>query len=370
MKQILIIFLLSFNLLAVNYYNHELNKEKTTDKTVDYKKDKDSFIFIPGYTYSSGSGYYLLGTFLYYDKKESSKFPNAFKAKIKYGSKQQFSFSLSTTRYFSNKNHQFSSSFTTGRYARTLYSPMGAKIVKEKSESYISSDNYLSISFRVKKYKGFYFGPNYTFSYYEIIEKEKGGILDNNEINGSENTIASGFGLTISKEKRENSYYPSYGYFLSFNNYLYPQFLGSSSLYDSISLSYKTFHKLHTSIIFAFQFYSRAVFGDVPFQKLSYLGGETILRGYSPYKYADKRFIGTQAELRFRLFWRLSATLFAGIAQVSDSFLNYFDYPWKYSTGFGFRFRLDPKDDINFRLDFAYNKDGDMYMYITTLEAF
>ena len=368
--KIIIYFLLSFSLFAAKNYNTNLNNNNVNTNNIDYKKGKDSFIFIPGYSYSSGVGSNVSGTFLYYDKKYSSSFPNSFKTKVNYGSNKQFSFSFSHSRYFFNQNYQLSVYFTTGRYARSIYFPMGASSSKDSSEDYTSSDNNFSIDFRVKKYKGFYFGPTYTFAHYKITKSEKDGVLDNHEINGSKNTIASGLGLIISKEKRENSYYPTYGYYISLNNYIYPQVLGASTPYDSMAFNFKTFHPIYNKIIFAFQIYARAVFGDAPFQKMSQLGSDSLLRGYSSYKYVDRRFFGSQFEIRFPIFWRLAGTVFAGTSQVANSVLNYFDTPWKYSAGFGFRFRLDPKDNINFRLDFAYNQDGDMYMYITTLEAF
>jgi len=369
---IFLILLLSINLLSADYYQNNLKdneKEKNKNET-NIKKSSDSFIFIPGYSFSSGVGSKVSGTFLYYDKKYSSSFPNSFKAKVKYGSQKEFSFGVSHSRYFLNRYYILTTSFTTGRYSSSLYPIHSKKKSKVSPEAYDTSNNYFNIGFRFKKYKFFYFGPSYTFSHYNITSKKDNGVLENNLINGSEKTLASGVGLIISKEERENRHYPSYGYFTSFNNYIYPSFLGSSTLYDTMSFSFKSFHSLYRRIIFAFQFYTRAVFGDAPFQKMSYLGGENILRGYNSSKYFDRRFMGTQFEIRFPVFWRFSGTLFAGAAQVTDDFFNHFNKPWKVSAGFGFRFRLDPKDNINFRLDFAYNENGDMYMYITTLEAF
>jgi len=356
MKLFLLILLVSIttNILAFTYNNGE----------------KDSFVFIPGFSYTTADGIKLNGTLLYYDKTYSTSFPNAIKTVVSYGSDSEFSFGLGTSRYFSNQHYIASGSFTTGKYPSTLYYPISGSPDEKKSESYLSYNNYFSIGLGVKKFKEFYFGPTYTFAYYKIVEKEEGGILDNNEITGSKNTIASGIGFTISREKRENSYYPSKGYYLSLNNYFYPKFLGSNTIYDTTALTFKYFHKLFYNVIFGYQIYTRAIFGNAPFQKLSKLGGSGILRGYSSAKYSDRRYFATQVEIRYPVFWRVSGTAFVGTAQITNSFLNYFDYPWKLAGGVGFRFRLDKKQNINFRLDFAWNIEGDLHIYITSLEAF
>ncbi len=361
MKLLLILLLLSFTIKIT-----AKTSKKIKNKVME---DTDNFVFIPGLAYSTSDGIKVNGTGLYYDKSNSISFPNSFRTNISYGSQNEFSFGLGTKRYFFNQKYKISSYFTTGRYPSTLYYPLGGKKNKKEKESFLSSNNYFGFSIGKRKYKYFYLGIAYNFAYYKITEKKENGIIDNNKIIGSENTIASGIGFYIIREKRNNSYYPTKGYYIYCNNYIYPTFIGSNTFYDTSAISFKYFHSFY-KITIAFQVYTRAVFGNAPFQKYSQLGGSGLLRGYSSYKYIDRRYFATQLEIRYPVFWRISGTAFLGTAQVTNSFLNYFDYPWKLAGGLGFRFRLDKKQNINFRLDIAWNIEGEMHIYITSLEAF
>ncbi len=350
------LFLLLFLFITIKLFSNGSN-------------NNDSYVFIPGFSYSTSDGIKINGTGLYYDKSVSSSFPNAFKTRVSYGSKNEFSFGLGTVRYLFNQKYKFSAYFTTGRYPVTLYYPFGGKNIRKEKESFLSNNNYFGISLGIRKFKYFYIGNAYTFAYYKIIEKEDNGIIDNNKVTGSRNTIASGLGFYILRERRNNSYYPTKGYYIYWNNYIYPTITGSDTFYDTTAISFKYFYSFY-KIIIAFQIYTRAVFGNAPFQKYSQLGGAGILRGYSAYKYIDKRYFASQMEIRYPVFWRVSGTLFLGTAQVTNKFLNYFDTPWKLAGGGGFRFRLDKKQNINFRLDIAWNTEGEMHIYITSLEAF
>ena len=61
--------------------------------------------------------------------------------------------------------------------------------------------------------------------------------------------------------------------------------------------------------ILAFQAFVSHSDGDVPFYKLSYIGGKRKLRGIPhPYKYLDNNSWLTQVEWRQKLWWRLGAS--------------------------------------------------------------
>jgi outer membrane protein assembly factor BamA len=105
--------------------------------------------------------------------------------------------------------------------------------------------------------------------------------------------------------------------------------------------------------------------GEVPFNQLSLMGGETMMRGYYLGRYRDKNYVAAQAEYRFLPFGfskRLGGSVFGAVGAVSES-IPTDNYKW--SAGAGLRYLLFPKKDIFTRIDVGMNPDGyGIYFYI------
>jgi len=118
--------------------------------------------------------------------------------------------------------------------------------------------------------------------------------------------------------------------------------------------------------VLAFQVVGQFSKGDVPFNQLSLMGGETIMRGYYLGRYRDKNYVAAQAEYRFLPFisgTRLGGAVFGSVGAVSNG--NFPQNNYKWSAGAGLRYLLFPKKDIFTRIDFGLNPDGyGVYFYI------
>ncbi len=118
--------------------------------------------------------------------------------------------------------------------------------------------------------------------------------------------------------------------------------------------------------VLAFQVVGQFSKGDVPFNQLSLMGGETIMRGYYSGRYRDKNYVAAQAEYRFLPFisgTRLGGAVFGSVGAVSNG--NFPQNNYKWSAGAGLRYLLFPKKDIFTRIDFGFNPDGyGVYFYI------
>jgi hypothetical protein len=121
--------------------------------------------------------------------------------------------------------------------------------------------------------------------------------------------------------------------------------------------------------VFAVQALFQTTSGTVPFMALPRLGSDSILRGYNSARYRDHSLAAAQVEYRLPVWWRFGMVCFAGFGQVADKVgrLNLDEF--KYSVGFGIRFRIDPKEGTNIRLDFGFGKRSSGN-YLTGGEAF
>jgi outer membrane translocation and assembly module TamA len=114
--------------------------------------------------------------------------------------------------------------------------------------------------------------------------------------------------------------------------------------------------------------------GEVPFNQLSQMGGENMMRGYFRGRFRDENQIAAQMEyrllpLKLGFSDRIGATVFAGAGDVFSSWdeLQIEDIKW--SAGVGARFLLFQQKDVYLRFDYAFTPDGTGF-YIGVGEAF
>jgi hypothetical protein len=114
--------------------------------------------------------------------------------------------------------------------------------------------------------------------------------------------------------------------------------------------------------------------GNVPFNQLALLGGESIMRGYYLGRFRDRHQVAGQVEFRMlplplSFTNRLGAAAFAGAGSVFSDFSNAAINKVVWSAGGGLRYLLFPKKDIYTRLDMAFTQEGSGF-YIFIGEAF
>jgi len=194
--------------------------------------------------------------------------------------------------------------------------------------------------------------------------------LAGGKIPGSTGTKASGIGFLSTWDSRNNSFYPSSGNYFQLSTTIFNRSLGSDYNFKRIKLDLRKYYSLFSSHVLALQSFFCFQVGNPPFQKMSLLGGEEIMRGYYRGRYRDKNMIAFQMEYRMvPVWWRLGLVGFVGVGDVASR-LDRFDLGnLKYSYGFGIRYLLRRKEKLNIRLDFAYG-NGSLGFYIVLREAF
>ncbi|WP_141107407.1 BamA/TamA family outer membrane protein [Belliella buryatensis] len=188
--------------------------------------------------------------------------------------------------------------------------------------------------------------------------------------NGSTNF---GIGAGIVYDNRHNVLNVREGLFTELAYLRYSPALSTFG-FNAVISDTRIFRPVGKNNVFAAQLLGQFNSGDVPFNQLALMGGESMMRGYYTGRFRDKNQIASQVEMRFLplplgFTERIGAAIFGGAATVFPDFsnLNLKNIVW--SAGGGLRFLLFPKKDIYTRLDYALTAEGSGF-YLFIGEAF
>lgn len=181
-----------------------------------------------------------------------------------------------------------------------------------------------------------------------------------------------GFGLGFVYDDRHNVLNVRKGFFGETGFLRYARGWGSDFVFTNYFLDARYYIPVNETQVLASQFYFSEANGDPPFNQLSLMGGESLMRGYYLGRYRDNVLVAAQTEYRFLPFpfsKRWGAAAFLGVGTVSDSFSQIKMDLLKVTGGTGVRFLLFQNKDIFTRFDIAFSEDGPGY-YVFIGEAF
>ena len=98
--------------------------------------------------------------------------------------------------------------------------------------------------------------------------------------------------------------------------------------------------------------------GSVPFYDLCLYGTDSDVRGYTGGQFQNRRMFAAQAEYRRELPKRFGVVAFGGVGGVERKWNNFRLDTLLPAAGVGLRFKLDKKNHINYRVDFAVGREG------------
>ena len=185
---------------------------------------------------------------------------------------------------------------------------------------------------------------------------------------GSEGSRNLGVGLGLLYDNIHNALNPREGLYSEWAFLHYTTGFASDFDFATFLVDNRIYRSLSENTVLAAQAYGQFTAGEAPFNMLSLMGGESLMRGYYLGRYRDRNFLGAQIEYRilpFSFSKRLGASVFMATGQVfgDDRSLS-----WQHflpTGGAGLRFLIFPDKDIYTRLDFAFTQEGNgVYFYI------
>ena len=110
---------------------------------------------------------------------------------------------------------------------------IGARFGEDYQEGFTENEVSLGIEAQRKLRPGLFVGARYGLRWARIKDREPGGLLETGAVTGSGTGAASGIGLLVSWDTRDNVYSPSAGSFHQASLDLYGGLLGSDYRFDT-----------------------------------------------------------------------------------------------------------------------------------------
>ena len=183
--------------------------------------------------------------------------------------------------------------------------------------------------------------------------------------NGSTNL---GLGLGILYDNIHNALNPRKGIYSEWAVLNYNGDFGSDFNFTSYIIDNRFYVPVKKNTVLAAQLYGQFTLGNAPFNMLSLMGGESLMRGYYLGRYRDKNLIAGQLEYRilpFNFSKRWGASAFMAAGQVYDENETFQFKNLLPTGGLGLRFLVFPEKDIYTRIDVAFTEEGrGIYFFI------
>lgn len=206
--------------------------------------------------------------------------------------------------------------------------------------------------------RSFFVGPRYQF-------RRLSARLDGPPVRGGfeipaidlqSNSAALGF--HVQRDRRNSTFYPTKGTLFDFTADFFAPAFGSRREYQSYKVGYNGFREIADRQVLAYRAMACSANGNVPFYDLCLYGWNNDLRGYATGEFQNRRMFATQAE--YRLDWRkrLGFVMFGGIGGVVRGWGDFRSDGLLPGAGAGLRFKLDKKNHINYRVDYAFGRAG------------
>lgn len=182
-----------------------------------------------------------------------------------------------------------------------------------------------------------------------------------------------GIGMGLVYDNRKNVMNVRKGLFAELAFLNYSASLGSTHSFFSTQFDFRYFREgFNPRDVLAFQGSAQFNNGDVPFNQMAMMGGESMMRGYYLGRFRDKNIFTTQAEYRFLPFAfskRLGAAAFVSTATVAPTAKTLLSSTFKMAGGVGARYLIFKSKDIFVRFDVGFTREGKGY-YFYIGEAF
>ncbi|HEY0376840.1 MAG TPA: BamA/TamA family outer membrane protein [Pyrinomonadaceae bacterium] len=201
-------------------------------------------------------------------------------------------------------------------------------------------------------------GPRYQFRKLtaRIDGELRPGGFEVPEIDLKSNSAALGF--HVQRDLRDSTFYPTKGSLFDFTADFFDQAWGSRRQYQTYKIAYNGFHEVAPRQVFAYRAMGCTANGSVPFYDLCLYGFSSDVRGYTTGQFQNRRMFAGQAE--YRLDWkkRFGFVAFGGVGGVAREWSDFRLDGLLPGAGAGLRFKLDKKNHINYRIDFAFGREG------------
>lgn len=350
----------------------EKNENDEEDKRVGEIRKKKSGILVSPILYylpETRLAYGVAGSYLFrLGDKNGDYRPSTISPVFIYTQNKQFKALLTGDIYLKKGGYHLTADIVFRKYPDKFFG-IGSYVPGEQEEHFTPHIFEIELSFLKRVKKHINVGMLYNISKYKMVEYEAGKLLAKGDIPGSRGSLLSGICLLANVDSRDNMFFPTRGEFFNFTMRFYNKIIGSEYTFQSYRLDLRKYFPVFSSHVLAVQSIVQTQTGTVPFQRLSRMGGQYVMRGYYEGCYRDRNVVVLQAEYRLPIFWRFGVVGFAGVADVAHRFRDFKFDNLKHSFGFGLRYLFIKGEKMYVRFDVGFGK-GTSGFYFSVFEAF
>ena len=333
----------------------------TQDKTNAKKEKRGSFVIapIPISRPAFGSGLILITAYVFkLDTDDNVSPPSWVGLAGAYTNNGSRGLASGAKLYMKENKYQTTFAFITGR-ANLDFFGIGRIPGKDPISVPLSIHGKIFFGELMRDVRNIFIGPR--FQYRRLSTGIDGGISPPGgfvipEIDLKSTSAALGF--HVQRDRRNSTFYPTSGTLFDFTGDFFDQAWGSRREYQTYKVAFNGFRQMADKQVFAYRAMACSANGSVPFYDLCLYGFNSDLRGYTTGEFQNRRMFASQAEYRFELPKRLGLVAFAGVGGVAGRWGDFRSDQLLPAAGVGLRFKLDKKNHINYRIDFAYGREG------------
>jgi hypothetical protein len=337
--------------------------------TVDVSKPR--FLAYPTVAYSPETSLEIgfSSLFVYYAKRDTTNRLSEVSAFTFFTLKSQYGFFLDHANYSHQDKFFFLGKIKLQSFP-LLYYGIGADTPKEYQARVDANQIWIKERVLRKLRKNVFLGLELDFQRFSSVQFEKNDVYESIELPlGYQGSTNFGIGTGIVYDNRHNVLNVRNGFFSELG-FLHYNSVFSDFEFNTIFSDTRIYRSIGKQNVFAAQLLGQFNTGNIPFNQLALMGGETMMRGYYTGRFRDNNQIAAQTEFRFLplplgFSKRIGATVFGSVATVFPRVREISMKNLVLSGGAGLRFLIFPKKDIYTRIDYAFTREGGgLYVFI------
>ncbi|MDA3886000.1 MAG: hypothetical protein PF638_10455 [Candidatus Delongbacteria bacterium] len=276
--------------------------------------NKTEYIILPFgyYNPATSFGFGVYSLFLF--KENLNKDRSKLRTEISYTLNEQIIFRYKSLFFLQNSKLAIKSNVM--KFISSYYGLTNSSDSDKESFSYLSTDFFFD--YNRKYYKDFSYSLLYDLDMIEITKFVDNGMLHNDGFSEKGIVFNHSIGLGLNYENITKKFYRN-GIAIDLQYLGSSNFLGSDNNFSVLSTDVKYFVS-HKQSSINLQFLTRFSYDNVPFTKLSTLGGTYNLRGYPDKRFTDHNMMLFQSEYDFRIYQKIAGSIYYSFGDVFDPF--------------------------------------------------
>lgn len=316
-----------------------------------------SFIGGPHYSSEAKFGIGIVGSGLYYSKRDASGMPDlstpVSNISLKLDVTTEQLYKIGAEGYHIFPSDQFRINYDAYFYSfKDKFWGIGYKNdINNNNESnfkrlqaQVRADFVFTLSSKL------FIGPLTSFTYNKALRVGRPDLFDGQRLR----TFSTGIGATVYIDTRDMPLNSYKGVYARVDQLFYPRFLANKYRFSQTEITLCGYETLWKGGVIAAMLHANLTWGNTPWGLMPSFGGSTNMRGYYEGRFRDKNEIDVTLELRQHVWRRNGFVVWVGAGNIFPRFSS---FKWNHvlpNFGIGYRWQFKPR--INIRLDYGIGK--------------